>query len=298
VRGVLVSVVAWLLAVPSATFAAIRLFGLERSFPMRLLMSFTPYFAVGSLIPLIVAVGTGRRPAALVAGIAAATLIGVTAPRAVRRPHRRRGVRLTVMSVNLNHGRAHPERIIELVRSLRIDLLVLVESTPAIEDRLAGLLPHRITPMPGAAIYSHHPVDGGGTVHVPGARPLLVTPVHTQSPNNPMVAGAWIRDLAGVPAATPDGPVRLLAGDFNATLDHALLRAVLRTGYLDVASRCGRGLAGTWPYDDRPLPPVAIDHLLADRRIGISGFGAHAVSGSDHRAISATLTIPADSDSS
>ena len=37
------------------------------------------------------------------------------------------------------------------------------------------------------------------------------------------------RDLAALPAPEP-GVLRVLAGDFNATLDHAALRAVLRTG--------------------------------------------------------------------
>ena len=49
--------------------------------------------------------------------------------------------------------------------------------------------------------------------------------------------GRWRGDLRALPPATPDGPLRILAGDFNATLDHAELRRLLDTGYEDAAAR-------------------------------------------------------------
>jgi endonuclease/exonuclease/phosphatase (EEP) superfamily protein YafD len=87
--------------------------------------------------------------------------------------------------------------------------------------------------------------------------------------------------------------VRVLAGDFNATLDHALLRRLLDTGYRDAAATVGAGLVGTWgPYDGDPIPPVVIDHVLADRRVGVVAVSVHRVPGSDHRAVLASLTPP------
>ena len=42
--------------------------------------------------------------------------------------------------------------------------------------------------------------------------------------------------------------MRLLVGDFNATLDHAALRRLLDTGYRDAASVVGQGMTPTcWP---------------------------------------------------
>jgi hypothetical protein len=37
---------------------------------------------------------------------------------------------------------------------------------------------------------------------------------------------------------------------------------------------------------------LAIDHVLADRRIAVAGFSVHRVAGTDHRAIIADLILP------
>ncbi len=86
--------------------------------------------------------------------------------------------------------------------------------------------------------------------------------------------------------------LRVLAGDFNATFDHAALRAVLGLGYDDAACAVGRGLAWTW----RPLrlrfPRLALDHVLVDPRIGVASVDLVPVAGSDHRAVVAELVLP------
>ncbi|MEO5873812.1 MAG: endonuclease/exonuclease/phosphatase family protein, partial [Streptosporangiaceae bacterium] len=59
------------------------------------------------------------------------------------------------------------------------------------------------------------------------------------------------------------------------------------------ADGTGDGLATTWPADGRPVPPgIAIDHVLADRRVAIRSFATHDLPRSDHRAVSAVLTLP------
>ena len=82
-------------------------------------------------------------------------------------------------------------------------------------------------------------------------------------------------DLAALPAPDP-GVLRVLAGDFNATLDHAALRAVLRTGWADAARRTGRGLAWTWRPLRLPWPRLVLDHVLVDPRIGVAAVDAGA----------------------
>ena len=77
------------------------------------------------------------------------------------------------------------------------------------------------------------------------------------------------REVADQPPATVDGPVCVLLGDFNATLDHAPLRRLLGTGYRDAADVRGAGFTPTWPYDGKPVPGVTLDHVLADRRVGV-----------------------------
>ena len=58
----------------------------------------------------------------------------------------------------------------------------------------------------------------------------------------------WTADLRDEPAADPANRATILAGDFNATLDHVELRRLLGTGYRDAAASLGRGLTPTWPY--------------------------------------------------
>ena len=102
------------------------------------------------------------------------------------------------------------------------------------------------------------------------------------------------RGSARLPPATPDGRLRILAGDFNATLDHAELRRVLDTGYQDAAAQVGAGLHGTWPHGRRFPPPVTIDHVLADERLGVRAVSIHTIPGTDHRAVLAELELPAN----
>ena len=79
----------------------------------------------------------------------------------------------------------------------------------------------------------------------------------------------WRDDLRALPPATPEGAVRILTGDFNATLDHAELRRVIDRGYEDAADEVGSGLRATWPAGRRFPPPVTIDHVIADERCGV-----------------------------
>ena len=86
--------------------------------------------------------------------------------------------------------------------------------------------------------------------------------------------------------------LRVLAGDFNATLDHAALRAVVRRGYADAAWRAGRALAWTWRPLRLPFPRLGLDHVLVDPRIAVRAVELVRVRGSDHRAVVADLVLP------
>lgn len=309
-------IVVWVLTVASFAYAFIRVFGLERTWLGYALIAFTPYVAVASLLPLLLAAVTRRKAAAIISLIAAFALASVLAPRAVGQPDRSRGPALRVMSANLKLGGGDPATIVRLVRQHHIDVLALQELTPTEDSRLRGaglaaLLPYSVTAprraASGSAIYSRYPLADTGstvepeyfmqayaTVQIPGAQPLLIVSVHPLAPATPGAVRAWRTTLRREPPATPRGPVRLLVGDFNATLDHAVLRRLIDTGYHDAAAQLGDGLVTTWPYDGTGMlvPKVTLDHALADRRIGVSSFAAEKVPDSDHRAIVVTLTLP------
>ncbi|QOC94880.1 endonuclease/exonuclease/phosphatase family protein [Micromonospora craniellae] len=308
----------WLAVAPGAGWAVVRLAGLDRG-PLVQALAFTPYAVLGSLLPLVLAVALRRRWPAAVAAVTTATLLAVVVPRALPSPQPAAdGPALRVLTANLLAGAADLRVIAALVRDARVDVLAVQEFTPAAQaelDRLGltDLLPHQqLNPVEGtggSGLYARYPTGDGGvrqlagglrftqayaTVAVPGAPAVRVESVHPAAPYAVDQVPGWREDLAAQPAATPDGPLSILAGDFNATLDHGPLRALLRTGYADAAASVGAGLTGTWgPYDGDPIPPVAIDHVLVDHRIAVRAVTVHPLPGSDHRMILADLQLPA-----
>ncbi|MFC0028477.1 endonuclease/exonuclease/phosphatase family protein [Micromonospora chaiyaphumensis] len=316
-RGRVATVACWLAAVPVAAWAVLRLAGLERG-PLVQAVAFTPYVAAAAPAALVLALALRRRVPAVVAALAALALAGAVAPRAVGDDGPTAdGPVLRLLTANLLKGGAQPARLVELVRAHHVDVLTVQEFTPEIAaelDRLglATLLPYRaLNPevgTTGSGLYARHPLSGTGfrrnegfsftqaygTVAVPGAPPLRVESAHPAAPYSVEVVPDWWTDLRAQPHATPEGGLSVLAGDFNATLDHAPLRDLIDTGYVDAADAAGAGFSGTWgPYDGDPIPPVTIDHVLVDRRIAVRAVSVHDVRGSDHRAVLAELRLPA-----
>lgn len=308
----------WLLTVPFLVWAPVRGFGWERGWPWVQVMAFTPYAAAASVVVAVVAVVTRRRVPAVLAVVAAVSLCVVVVPRAFPDGGRAApGPTLRVLTVNLMGGHADASALVELVRRLNVDVVALQEFTPEGDAalRAAGLqrqLPFASSfPVPwvaGSAVVSRHPLtstshrrlDGGAlqaqaTVEVPGAGPVEVESAHPAAPWGRPGMANWYRDLRSQPPATVDGPLRVLLGDFNATLDHAALRRLVDTGYRDAASVSGSGLRTSWPsrWSSRWPPfPVTLDRVLADRRIGIAAARPYPVAGTDHRAVYAELVIP------
>lgn len=229
------------------------------------------------------------------------------------------GAQVRVLALNLEFGAADADEVVDLVRRERVDVLAAVEVTPDAVRRLraAGLereLPASVVePEPwaaGSALWSRHPVQAlasvAGTsyrtprarVLLPGGRRVEVTAVH---PPPPMDPAAWARDLGLVADAVRAGDgVQVVAGDFNATRDHAPFRRLLAVGGLadaaDVAGVTGV-LAGAWPGltwpADRAFPPVLrLDHVLVSRAaLAASRVSTVRVRGTDHRGVLAVVTL-------
>ena len=305
----------WLLLTPGLLRAILRLSGWDRGFLVQL-FAFTPYVAAWVWLPVIFA-ATGRHWAAGgLALVAAVILTACVLPRAVPGRGPSGGVALQVMTSNLLFGRADPATVVRLVRDHDIEVLAVQEFTPEAQAglRAAGLddlLPYSSlaaeTGTTGSGLYSRFPVtaagahrNGGGfmqaygTIQPPGSDPLIVESAHPNAPFAVSALNDWREDLAKQPHADPDGPARILLGDFNATLDHAELRDLISHGYRDAAVLAGKGLVPTWgPYHGpRRLPPVTIDHVLVDARIGVRDVRVHRVPDSDHRAVLAWLRVP------
>lgn len=237
---------------------------------------------------------------------------------------------LKVMTLNAWKGQADAAEVVRLVRDNGVGLLAVQELSPALERRLdaeglGGLLPHRISRSRdgagGGAVYSSRPlvpVDSvdGSAFHMPtvqveldaGGRPasLTVTNVHTKAPVWGR-AGQWRSELAtlGRLAARP-GNV-LMLGDFNATLDHAEFRQMLEgsagagtggTGsggpLVDAGAAGLARLVPTWPMAGPPLPGVVIDHIVTGPQVPSRDYSVLPVAASDHAAVLATLSVPAE----
>jgi endonuclease/exonuclease/phosphatase (EEP) superfamily protein YafD len=316
-RKAALTVLFWLLIVPGLIWAVFRVGGWDRG-PLVQLFAFTPYVAAWSWLPAILALATRRWTVGAVALAAAIALTACVLPRAL--PGRDRGpttgVRLNVMTSNMLFGGADPAVIVKLISERDIDVLAVQEFTPegrqALADAgLGALLPYSsLADEPGAdgsGVYSRYPVtevgakrNGGGfmqahaTVHAPGAQPVMVESAHPLAPYAQRVIGQWREDLLAEPFADTSETPRILLGDFNATLDHSPLRRLISHGYRDAAAAAGKGLIATWgPYDGDPIPPVTIDHVLVDKRIGVREVSVHGIPKSDHRAVLAELTVPA-----
>ncbi len=318
VRRGLMAVLPWALALPAAVWALVRLAGWDSWDPAAQLMAFTPYVAAGSLLPLAILLLWRRWAAAALAGVTALALAAVVLPRYLADGDALAGAggqALRVMSANVLVGSAGPAELVTLVRTHRVDVLALQEVSPeylAAADA-AGMheeLPYRVdysvAGVEGSALLSRLPLREGGVrvnpggfrqahaeVVVPGGGAVLVESAHPLAPWADLATPLWARGYDDQPRATPDGPVRVLLGDFNATLDHHLLRELIDSGYRDAAEVLGRGLRGTWgPYDGDMIPPVTLDRVLADRRVGVRDFQVLNLPGSDHRPVYAELVLP------
>jgi endonuclease/exonuclease/phosphatase (EEP) superfamily protein YafD len=301
--------VAIVVALPWVVWAVARTLGVELPFPLVAALAFTPYAALTSPLPVVVALALRRRGVALVSALAALALGLAMVPRAVAGPRPDAdGPRLVVMTSNLFLGRADVGPLLRIAREHDVDVLSLQELRPEQMTKLDAVggraqFPYRtVDPGQGAVgigVLSRLPAQRSGAVApelsvvVPGAPPVTIRAVHPAPPVRPSAAGPWRATIAALPGSDSRGDVRILAGDFNATLDHPELRSLLDRGYTDAADAAGAGFTWTWPARPRGhTPKITIDHVLVDRRVRVESVTAVRVPNTDHRALIAVLRLP------
>jgi endonuclease/exonuclease/phosphatase (EEP) superfamily protein YafD len=302
----------WAAAIPTLLWALVRSFGLERGFPLVPMLAYTPYVAVIALLVSGVAVALRNWAAAVVAGLATLCLMAAVLPRAFGSGETipPGATELTVLSTNIHHGTADPDAMVALIDRREPDVLFVQELTPSFareldEVGIRSRLPHSVLSVrhhvAGAGIYSRLPLRRlpeaarfgfrmpRAEVRFTDGRDVRIVDVHPYTPKRPLI-DRWREGLESLPS-TGAGTPWLLVGDFNATLDHAELREVIDRGYRDAADTTGQGLTPTWPKGSVLLPPVTIDHILADKRFLIGDYGVDPLPGSDHHAIFARLAL-------
>ncbi|MEU7748747.1 endonuclease/exonuclease/phosphatase family protein [Nonomuraea sp. NPDC049158] len=314
----LVSVLVWLVVAPFAVWAALRVSPYDGLWPWVPIVAFTPYAAAASVLGLVLAGALRRWVAGAVALVTVAALALAVLPRwfadgeAVAGGGSVAGGRtLRVLAANLMVGSADTAGLMDLVARLRPDVLTLQELTPkaaAALDR-AGLrkaLPQAVVrALPGvggSGVYSRHPLTAGPAIQFgafgqaravltePGGTKIEVVSVHPCAPKYEGRTPCWQQGLVALPRG--GGAARVLAGDFNATLDHVPMRDLLAAGYRDAADVTGRGFTATyWPSGGR-APGVVIDHVLASAGMGVRAFSVESLAKTDHRPVFAELTLP------
>ncbi|MCT2582558.1 endonuclease/exonuclease/phosphatase family protein [Actinophytocola sp. S1-96] len=276
-------------------------------------MAVSPYVAGFGLVWGLLALLLRRRLAAGLVLLLSVALGSLLAPRVLSDTQPGAdGERLRIMAVNLYLGSADPHTVVDLVRSQQVDVLVLPELTQDAADDLdrAGLrdlLPEQVYDVgvggEGTGIAASLPLrqivlmdettlsQPSVVVDLDGREDVELTAVHTMPGVRANSAGTWHDELAALPHPTPDERIRVLAGDFNATFDHAAFRDVVDRGYADAAEETGQALTPTW--SSMPTgPPVTIDHILVDRRCAIGSYAVFDVPGTDHDAVLAEIVLP------
>jgi endonuclease/exonuclease/phosphatase (EEP) superfamily protein YafD len=218
-----------------------------------------------------------------------------------------------VLTVNTFEGEADVEAVAALVRSGRPDLIAITESAGRFRDRLAPLLPDyrfaasqdRGEDVHGVTAAAHTDL-GEVAVQVDrsttfpsvqltggGLGDLRFVTFHSVAPTREDLPG-WRSDLTTLDrwCANRDIGPAIVAGDFNATLDHSVFRAAI-TGCADAAERTGNGLTATWPSPWPRWVGPQIDHVLITGGITAEALSVHDIPGTDHRAVLTRLRLPA-----
>jgi endonuclease/exonuclease/phosphatase (EEP) superfamily protein YafD len=218
---------------------------------------------------------------------------------------------LRVLTSNVEFGQG-TGALVSAVRREKPDVIFVQECeytcAAALRRDLAADYPHRQAVegggSEGSVILSTFPLKATpgvrGTMGMPGAvadvrghavRLQLAHPM----PPLPDQVGLWreeldaLRDVAAEAGETPT----VLAGDFNASQDHAAFRRVLDTGLRDAARLAGADRTVSWPARTAPAFGVQIDHVLVSE-----DFAAHRarfldLADTDHRALVVDLTLHA-----
>ncbi|MGW0934385.1 endonuclease/exonuclease/phosphatase family protein [Streptomyces sp. NPDC002666] len=219
--------------------------------------------------------------------------------------------RLEVLTSNVEFGDA-TDALIGAVRHEGPDVVFVQECDFACADALAARVPAasypyrdvvRLDGSLGSAILSRFPLRPAGRVDGAMAMPGAVAEVaghrvrlQLAHPMPPVPGGiaVWrrelgrIRDLAAAVRAQP----AIVAGDFNASQDHAAFRAVLDAGGLhDSARLAGSSRTYSWPADRTAPLRAQIDHVLVSEEFSVRSARFLHLPATDHRALLVALEL-------
>ncbi|MEJ2887793.1 endonuclease/exonuclease/phosphatase family protein [Actinomycetospora aeridis] len=312
------------LGLPCAVVLFSDVLGIDDRTPFVQTIAFRPQLAAGLAVLGVLVFLLARRawPTALALGLVGVLGLAMVLPRAVGSAETGAtgGPELTVLTASAYLSRADPEALAALITRRTPDVVVLPEARGTLRNRLQQALVDESGGEEGRSGYRVFAADASRddspmTVFVrrslgrPTVTPdrdtefpslvvdladvdgeaVRVVATHPQSPR-PGDTNAWRRDVAALARwCTGDRPT-VVAGDLNATLDHAELRTATE-GCTDAASDVGEGLVGTWPAAAPRLLGVQIDHVLVSGGPRAREVEVVDVPGSDHRGLLARVGL-------
>lgn len=293
------------------------LLGLDRRVFFAAVVAIRPQLTgATALLALIVMVAwRQRRPEAgavlLVCLVAGAFVV----PRAVAEtPAPGTGPEMTVLSFNVDQGGASVPALATTIRASRPDLVVLPEAAEHYRSLLAQAirdLGYRsfvaaapdapdvngvtVFTAPTMGLLVSRTIEQGRSdpwLELTGGRlgALRLVAVHVSAPV-PGKIESWPGELAQLPAwCAPGAGPAVIAGDFNATLDHREFRAGAQ-GCQDAGTVTGQGLTATWNAAWPRWFGAQIDHVLTSGGPRPLDLRILDLPGSDHRALLARLRL-------
>jgi endonuclease/exonuclease/phosphatase (EEP) superfamily protein YafD len=326
VLGILVAV---LCTAAAAILTFPGVFRVDRFFPVAQIVSFRGLIAIAFFVAALVALLlTIARPLralglalAVIAGAAGVANVVILTSRGLGTQElpAQTDTSIRVMTWNTAGDATPPDAIAQMAVAMSADVVTLPETTIETGEQVAILMRDLGRPM-----WAHH-VNNPSTVWDAGSTTILIAPelgdysviessrdgssntstvpsavamptsgegpiivaAHAVAPR-PSAMQSWRDDLQWLADQCADANV-IMAGDFNATLDHMTGLGV-DGGTMglchDAAAETGNGAVGTWTTELPPLAGAPIDHVMVSphwRATGSLVVRSLDGSGSDHR---------------
>ncbi|MEU0028549.1 endonuclease/exonuclease/phosphatase family protein [Streptomyces sp. NPDC006335] len=279
--------------------------------PVPQLLAFLPWLLAPTAAGLALALLTRWWAGTIWAAVVLALLAWFIAPYGQgREPDGRVLASLRVLTSNVEFGRA-TDALVTAVREEKPDIVFVAECeygcSATLRRSLSEGYPYRRSVegagSTGSVVLSRFPLKSAAgiqdsTMGMPGAvadvrghavRLQLAHPM----PPLPGQLDVWRRELGKLrdyAAAAGKAPV-VLAGDFNASQDHAAFRAILDTGLRDAARLAGSGRTPTWPARTAPAIGAQIDHVLVSADFSARDARFLDLADTDHRALLVDITL-------
>lgn len=228
-----------------------------------------------------------------------------------RKPNNLPETNLLVMLANVQGNNKNYSELVQAVKSVNPDILVLQEVTSAWWENIQVLsvnYPYfKSAPRAGGsglAIFSRYPIESADILTLDlSTHPALFCKINfegrllsvlTLHPPTPMRSDKFVyrngqfAQVASIIKTTPEP--KLIVGDLNTTIWSPYFTDLIRDSGLRDA-RLGKGLYPSWNAVLPPFLRIPIDHCLVSEEIEVENIGTGNYTGSDHLPLIINLKI-------